>query len=59
MAQALKKRFPKLEVAGNENRKFRVGAFELTLDGRLLYSKLESHRFPSAEEAEKLIRPHL
>lgn len=59
MAQALRKKFPGLEVAGNENGKFRVGAFELTLDGRLLYSKLQTHRFPSAAEAEKLIQRHL
>jgi len=59
LAQALKKKFPKLEIAGNENGKFRVGAFELTLGGKLLYSKLESHKFPTPEEAAGLIRPHL
>lgn len=59
MAQALRKKFPELEVAGNENGKFRIGSFELTLGGKLLYSKLESHRFPGAEEAEKLIRQHM
>ena len=59
MAQALKKKFPRLEIAGNENGKFRVGAFELTLEGKLLYSKLQTHRFPSEAEAEKLIRKHL
>lgn len=59
MAQALKKKFPQLEIAGNENGKFRVGAFELTLDGKLLYSKLQTHRFPSETDAEKLIRHHL
>ena len=55
----MKKKFPQLEIAGNENGKFRVGAFELTLDGKLLYSKLQTHRFPSAVEAEKLVRQHL
>ncbi len=56
MAQALKKKFPKLQIAGNENGKFRIGSFELTLDGKLLFSKLDAHRFPTAEEAAKLIQ---
>ena len=58
MAQALRKKFPKIEVAGNENGKFRVGSFEVTLDGKLLYSKLQTHRFPSSADVEKHIQPH-
>jgi len=59
LAQALRKKFPKIEVAGNENGKFRVGSFEVTLDGELLHSKLETHRFPTPADVEKLIRQHL
>lgn len=59
MAQALRKKFPKIEVAGNENGKFRVGSFEVTLDGKLLHSKLQTHRFPSPADVERHIPQHL
>jgi len=52
----LKKRFPDLEIAGNEGGRFRVGAFELTLDGELLWSKLDSGAFPTEAEALALLR---
>lgn len=56
MAQALKKEFPDLEVAGNTDRRFRVGAFELDLDGALIWSKLDGAGFPGDAEAISLIR---
>ena len=56
MAQELKKHFPDLEIAGNEDGEFRVGAFELTLDGALLWSKLDSGAFPTEAEAIALVR---
>ncbi len=52
----MKKRFPDLEIAGNEGGRFRVGAFELTLDGELLWSKLDSGAFPTEAEALALLR---
>lgn len=56
MAQELKKHFPDLEIAGNEDGRFRIGAFELTLEGELLWSKLESGAFPTEAEALALVR---
>ena len=47
-----------MEIAGNEDGKFRVGSFELVLDGELLWSKLESGNFPTEEEAVNLIGEH-
>lgn len=35
------------------------GAFEITLNGELLFSKKKLDRFPDEEEAEDLIRDHL
>jgi selT/selW/selH-like putative selenoprotein len=35
------------------------GRFEVTLDDRLIFSKLQSHRFPKAGEIIKLAQPML
>lgn len=59
MAQDLKKHFPDLEIAGNEDGKFRIGSFELVLDGELLWSKLDSGNFPTEEEAVNLIQKNV
>lgn len=59
MAQDLKKHFPDLEIAGNEDGNFRIGSFELVLDGELLWSKLDSGNFPTEEEAVNLIQEHV
>lgn len=56
MAQALKKEFPDLEIAGNEDGNYRVGAFEVTLDGELLYSMFEKHSFPDDADIVKKVR---
>ena len=32
------------------------GAFEITIDGKLVYSKLELGRFPTDEELDALVR---
>ena len=54
----MKKHFPDLDIAGNEDGKFRVGSFELVLDGELLWSKLDSGNFPTEKEALGLIGEH-
>ena len=59
MAQELKKHFSDLEIAGNEDGNFRVGSFELVLDGELLWSNLDSGNFPTDEEAVNLIGVHV
>ena len=48
-----------MEIAGNEDGNFRVGSFELVLDGELLWSKLDSGSFPTEEEAANLIGEHV
>eukprot|EP00276_Gloeochaete_wittrockiana_P000927 CAMPEP_0184669194 /NCGR_PEP_ID=MMETSP0308-20130426/76235_1 /TAXON_ID=38269 /ORGANISM="Gloeochaete witrockiana, Strain SAG 46.84" /LENGTH=52 /DNA_ID=CAMNT_0027115333 /DNA_START=123 /DNA_END=281 /DNA_ORIENTATION=- len=40
---------PDLTVVGNET-KPRRGAFEVTLDGKVLFSKIDSGRFPRQGE---------
>jgi selT/selW/selH-like putative selenoprotein len=55
LAQALKKEFPDLEIIGNEDGNFRIGSFEVTLDGKLLYSKLEKHAFPEDADIVKMV----
>lgn len=56
MAQALKREFPDIEIAGNKDRRFRIGAFELELDGTLIWSKLDGAGFPGDAEAISRIR---
>ncbi len=56
MAQALKSEFPDIEIEGNKDGKFRIGSFELSLEGKLIHSKLETHNFPTAQEAAARIR---
>jgi selT/selW/selH-like putative selenoprotein len=34
------------------------GIFDVELDGRLIYSKYDTHRFPNPGEVEQLIRTH-
>ncbi len=55
MAQALKKEFPDLEIAGNEGGNYRIGSFEVTLDGKHLYSKLEKHAFPGDADIVRMV----
>ncbi len=55
MAQALKKEFPGLDIAGNEDGNYRIGSFEITLEGELLYSKLETHSFPDDADIARMV----
>ena len=34
----------------------RSGAFEIEVDGKIVYSKLKTHRFPTEEDIKKLIK---
>ncbi len=45
-----------MEIIGNEDGNFRVGSFELVLDGELLWSKLDSGAFPTESEVLSLIQ---
>ena len=46
--------FPNAAIEGNKNPP-RSGAFEITLNGNLVYSKFETNNFPSKNELEKLL----
>jgi len=35
------------------------GIFEITLDGKLIFSRKEAGRFPEAKEVKQLIRDHI
>ena len=56
MAQALKAEFPGLEIAENEGGNYRIGAFEVTFDGKLLFSHFEQGGFPESGDIVAKIR---
>ena len=45
---------PNATIYGNKKEP-RTGAFEVTLNGKLIYSKFETNSFPTKEEVEKLL----
>jgi len=56
LAQALRAEFPELEIVGNEGGKYRTGAFEVTLDGMLLFSYFEQGSFPESADILKMVK---
>ena len=50
LAQSLKNEFSDIEVLGNQDGKYRVGSFEVTMGDKEIFSKLGSGRFPIDEE---------
>ena len=54
MSKDIKFLFPNAAIEGNKNPP-RSGAFEITLNGNLVYSKFETNNFPSKNELEKLL----
>tara|TARA_Y100000588_G_scaffold364287_1_gene427799 strand:- start:1089 stop:1268 length:180 start_codon:yes stop_codon:yes gene_type:complete len=59
LAQSLKNEFPDLEVAGNKDGEFRVGSFEITIGGKIIFSMLKENRFPEDEEVISLLKDFL
>ncbi len=51
----MKAAFPDIEIAGNEGGNYRTGAFEVTLDGKLLFSHFEQGSFPDSADIVRLI----
>ena len=45
----IKKLFPDIDVVGNESHP-RSGAFEVSLNDKLIYSKFETDTFPAEKE---------
>ena len=52
----LRAEFPDLEIIGNEGGKYRIGAFEVTFDGMLLFSYFEQGSFPESGDILKLVK---
>ncbi|OUX37544.1 MAG: hypothetical protein CBE33_03325 [Candidatus Pelagibacter sp. TMED273] len=46
--------FPSINVIGNETPP-RSGAFEITYNGKIIYSKFETNKFPTEEEIISLL----
>ena len=49
VSKQVKKLSPDIQVEGNAKPP-RNGAFEVTIDGKLVYSKFQTGNFPNAEE---------
>ena len=49
VSKIINKNFPSINVIGNETSP-RSGAFEITFNGKLVYSKFETNKFPTEEE---------
>ena len=54
VSNQIKKMYPNAIIAGNESPP-RTGAFEILLDGKLVYSKFETDTFPKQNELESLL----
>lgn len=51
----MKAAYPEVEIAGNEGGNYRTGAFEVTLDGKLLFSHLDRGSWPESADIIRLI----
>tara|TARA_B110000014_G_C20012846_1_gene525200 strand:- start:2 stop:172 length:171 start_codon:yes stop_codon:yes gene_type:complete len=54
VSKEIKKINPNADIRGNESNP-RTGAFEITIDNKLAYSKFKTHNFPSNEEIKSLL----
>ena len=54
VSKEIKKINSNANIVGNE-RNPRSGAFEITIDNKLVYSKFKTHNFPSKSEIEDLL----
>tara|TARA_B100000686_G_C15860518_1_gene511684 strand:- start:166 stop:336 length:171 start_codon:yes stop_codon:yes gene_type:complete len=54
VSKDIKELFPNAEIAGNKNEP-RSGSFEITLNGKLVYSRFETNAFPSKIELKELL----
>ena len=54
VSKKIKELHPNASITGNETNP-RTGSFEITIDGKLVYSKFKTDAFPSKNEIEKLL----
>jgi len=54
VSKIIKKINPNCIIKGNENNP-RSGAFEITIDNKLAYSKFETCEFPNEEKIKKIL----
>ena len=54
VSKIIKKYTSKYKIKGNEQPP-RSGAFEITLDNKLVYSKFETNKFPTEEEIQTIL----
>lgn len=54
VSKIIKKITPESIIVGNETPP-RTGAFEITINNKLTYSKFETEDFPSEEEIKKIL----
>ena len=50
----IKKLFPNVIIIGNENPP-RTGAFEISVNNKLIYSKFQTDAFPTKEKIKELL----
>ena len=54
MSNDIKELFPNAYIEGNKIYP-RSGAFEIKLNGNLIYSKFETHTFPTKDELQNIL----
>ncbi len=54
MSKEIKKINPIAHIEGNESNP-RSGAFEVTIDNKLVYSKFKTNKFPSKQEIKDFL----
>ncbi|NOZ07269.1 MAG: SelT/SelW/SelH family protein [FCB group bacterium] len=52
MSKLIKVKNPNADIQGNPSPP-RTGAFEVTIDGKLVFSKFQTNRFPTDDEVMK------
>ena len=55
VSKEIKELQPDANIEGNKNNP-RTGSFEIIIDGKLVYSKFETHAFPSKTEIQELMK---
>ena len=55
VSKIIKKLNPDITVNGNQNPP-RSGAFEITINDNLVYSKFETNTFPNEQQIEKFLK---
>ena len=54
VSKDIKELFPNSEIVGNKNEP-RSGSFEITLNGKLVYSRFKTNAFPGKIELKELL----